>query len=195
MGHTKEMKIIIIEGPDNCGKNTIIHNIIDNNDSVKVIHCHKPDTAAVDPLAEMTKVFFHHADCVINDYMTQNTDVVVFNRYYFGEWVYGQLYRHENPVEIMNLIQSLEQYLLTYIDHEDIYYIQLLSSSAELLSMNDDGDSLSNAEVHNIEKEISLFKEVCTISNLKKKMFYINERNSYRTRQDIINEVNSFIQN
>ena len=189
------MKIIIIEGPDNCGKNTIIHNIIDNNDSVKVIHCHKPDTTVEDPLAEMTKVFFHHADCVINDYMTQNTDVVVFNRYYFGEWVYGQLYRNENPDDIKSLIQSLEQYLLAAIDHGDLYYLQLLSSSAILLKDNDDGESLSHADIKKINDEISLFKEVCGFSTLNKAMLYVNEGDNYRPRQDILNEANQFIYN
>ena len=36
------MKVIIIDGPDNTGKNTLINNILENNEIVKVIHCSKP---------------------------------------------------------------------------------------------------------------------------------------------------------
>ena len=55
------MKIIIIDGPDNTGKNTIIHNIIDRYDSVKIIHCHKPGDLIIDPLREMTRVYYKKA--------------------------------------------------------------------------------------------------------------------------------------
>ena len=50
------MKVIIIEGPDNCGKNTLIQNIVDNNDVVKVIHCHKPDKNDPNPFMTMEKI-------------------------------------------------------------------------------------------------------------------------------------------
>ena len=142
----------------------------------------------------MSGIFFHHANIIIKDYQLDNTDVVVFNRYYFGEWVYGQLYRHENPDEIKAMIQSVEHYLLAAIDHNDIYYLQLLSSSASLLKNNDDGESLSNADIHKIDREISLFEEVYGFSVLKKKMVYVNDGDRYRNQQDILNEVNLFIQ-
>ena len=187
------MKIIIVEGPDNCGKSTLIHSIVDSYDCVKVIHCHKPDNPGEDPLSQMRDTFYQHADSIIDDYKKQSLDVIVFNRYYLGEWVYGQSYRRETPREIFPLISSLERYLLNGVSHEDIYYIQLMSSSVELLRKNDDGLSLSKAEQGMIQKEISLFEEAFSFSILKKKVIFINDGDNYRARQDILTEVQSFL--
>ena len=187
------MKVIIIDGPDNTGKNTIIHDILEHNDSVKVIHCHKPENSADDPLREMRKVYFYHTDTLCEDMKHRTADVVVFNRYYIGEWVYGQMYRDESPIDIWILIQEIEHCLITNIGRDNIYYIQLLSSSPELLMRNDDGRSLSNGEFDKISKELSMFKKAYGFSRLNKKIIYINEGDRFRPKQDIIKEVHQFI--
>ena len=46
------MKVIIIDGPDNTGKNMVIHDLLEHYDSVKIIHCHKPENSADDPLPQ-----------------------------------------------------------------------------------------------------------------------------------------------
>lgn len=186
------MKILIIDGPDNCGKNTIIKDIIDNHDSVKIIHCHKPDKSAADPLKEMEKVYFQHAASIIRDHSLKDTDIVVFNRYYIGEWVYGQMYRNEDPNAIKALIVSLEQHLLKHIGYDDIYYVQLLSTSPKLLKNNDDGKSLSNADMNKIWTENSMFKQAYGFSSLKKRMIYVNDREAFRPKDEIISEVRNF---
>lgn len=187
------MKVIIIEGPDNAGKNTIIRNLIDKFDSVKIIHCHKPPAESLDPLKEMTKVYYKYADNTINDYRRDAVEAVIFNRFYFDEWVYGQIYREEKKEDIKEVIQTIEQFLLSNIPHKDIYYVQLVSTSHVLLKNNDDGQSLSGGDITKIIVEQLLFLEAYHNSSLKKTFIHVNDQDSFRPMTEIMKEVNDFI--
>lgn len=186
------MKVIIIEGPDNTGKNTLIQNILDNNKIVKVIHCDKPESKD-DPFEEQCRTFYIHSYNTFQDFKNSNIDVVVFNRFYQGEYVYGQMYRDGNPDKIKQMVAICEDYLLKNIGYDDIYYIQLLSTSSKLLKRNDDGKSLSGADVEKMNKEVELFNEIYEFSQLKKHIIYINDGDDFRTREDILIEFNDFI--
>ena len=185
------MKIIIIEGPDNTGKNTLIHDLLEKNEITKVIHCSTPKPSD-DPLFEQTKYFASLANECIHE--SKNTDIIVFNRYYQGEYVYGQIYRNEDPAKIMNVIGYLETKFRYELDDVEIYYVQLLSSDPEMLINMDDGKSLSKAAKDKIEKELQLFKEVFDKSTIKKKyIIYVNDGDHFRSREDILIEFNDFI--
>lgn len=187
------MKVIIIEGPDNTGKNSLIHSIIDNNNVVKYIHCGKPSSN--EPFKENERLFVKYAQDIIRESQLNECDAVVFNRYFPGEYVYGQLYREGNPTDIKQMISRLELFLVNTIGWNDIYYVQLNSSSAELLKQNDDGKSLSEADLSRITKETELFDEIYRFSILKKIQIYVNEGDMFRNQKDILNEFNQFIQN
>ena len=185
------MKIIIIEGPDNTGKNTLIQNIIDNNKVVKLVHCDKP--VSNDPFEEQYKLFSLHAYNAIQDSRNDDIDVIVFNRYYQGEYVYGQMYRNGDPDKIKKMVFEIENYLINNIGKDNIYYVQLTSTSANLLKRNDDGKSLSGADIEKMKKEIDLFNEIYDFSILNKHKITINENDEFRTREDILTEFNDFI--
>jgi len=194
------MKLIIIEGPDNTGKNTLINNILEHNEVVKVIHCGKPNLNG-NVLLNQYKSFRNLANIAITDFLIEESseskleDIVVFNRYYIGEYVYGQIYRNENPNQIIGMIHLIEDVILEKIPQDDIYYIQLLSTSSELLQKNDDGKSFSDAKLELIEKEQQLFKEAFEKSKfVNKHIIYVNKENSseFKDRQTIINEFNEF---
>jgi len=187
------MKVIIVEGPDNCGKNTLIQNIIDNNDVVKVIHCHKPDKDDKHPFDTMKKIYFSHANNVIKDNIQEHVDVIIFNRYYQSEYIYGQLYRNGDPIHIKEFILRLESYLRNNIKDSDLYYIQLMTDSIDLLIENEDGLSLSGGKKEQIEKELDLFKDIYDFSTLNKKMIYINDGNKFKPQETILKEFNDFI--
>jgi hypothetical protein len=187
------VKIIIIEGPDNTGKNTLINSIIENNNIVKLIHCGTPKSKD-NPYQEQKDLFKKLSNIAISEYRANETDVIVFNRFYQGEYVYGQMYRNGSPIEIKQFIRNLESVLVANIFEEDLYYVQLLSSSPKLLIKNDDGKSLSEADENKIWKEIRLFENVFDESKIwKKKRIYINNGDCFRDRQDILNEFNNFI--
>lgn len=184
------MKIIIIEGPDNTGKNTLINEILDNNEIVKIIHCSKPKPSK-NVLFEQYLSFKRLAEEAIKDYIANSDEILVYNRFHIGEYVYGQIYRNENPEQILEIIKLIEKEILSTIPQDDILYIQLLSTSSELLRKNDDNKSLSNANIELIKKEQQYFKEAFKHSLFKNKhIIYVNKENTneFRDRQDIINE-------
>ena len=188
------MKVIIIEGPDNTGKNTLIQSIIDNNKVVKLVHCDKPEVEpGDDPFEEQCRTFYIHAYNAVQDKLRKDIDVIVFNRYYQGEYVYGQIYRNGDRKKIKEMIKITEEYLLKNFDYDDILYVQLNSSSVNLLKKNDDGKSLSEANMYKIQREIDLFNEVYEYSILKKHKILINDGDNFRTREDILIEFNDFI--
>lgn len=191
------MKVIIIEGPDNTGKNTLIQNILDNNKIVKLIHCDKPEDE-VDPFEEQCRLFYTHAYYAAQDFKNNQIpysgiNVIVFNRFYQGEYVYGQMYRNGNPDKIKQMVKICEDYLINNIGYDNIYYVQLLSTSSKLLKKNDDGKSLSGADVEKMNKEIELFTDIYNFSQLKKHIIYVNDGDEFRTREDILIEFNDFI--
>lgn len=188
------MKIIIIEGVDNTGKNTLIQSIIDNNKIVKLVHCDKPVVEpGDDPFEEQCRLFYIHAYNAVQDKLRNDIDVIVFNRYYQGEYVYGQMYRNGDPDKIKQMISITEEYLLKNFDYDDIYYVQLTSTSVKLLQKNDDGKSLSNADTEKMLKELELFDDVYDFSILKKHMILINNGDDFRTKEDILTEFNDFL--
>lgn len=191
------MKVIIIEGPDNTGKNTLINHVLDNNEIVKIIHCSKPK--------QLDNVLYHQfisfkklAEEAIKDYSSNSDEILIYNRYHIGEYVYGQLYRNENPEQILEVIHLIEDTILNAIPQDNISYIQLLSRSAKLLQNNDDNKSLSNARLDLIEKENQLFKEAFEKSKFKNKhIIYIDKENTdtFKTREQIIDEFDIFTKN
>ena len=140
------------------------------------------------------------ADIAINDFnysieTYKTEDIIVFNRYHIGEYVYGQIYRNENPNQILEVIKMIEDRILENIPQDNIYYIQLLSTSSELLQRNDDGKSFSDAKLELIEREQQLFKEAFEKSKFRNKhIIYVNKENTneFKDRQTIINEFNEF---
>lgn len=189
------MKVIIIDGPDNTGKDTLINNIC-YGESNKVIHCSKP-LSKIDPFTEQVETYNKLVDDVIYQYARKFCDNIIFNRFYPGEYVYGQLYRNGDRNKIADLILQLEVKLLHSINSNDLYYIQILSTSDKLLQKNDDNLSLSNAKLDLIHKEQQLFKEAFDYSIIpNKKIVYINEADTdnFRPKEDIINEVISFLE-
>ena len=187
------MKVIIIEGPDNTGKNTLINNILETNNIVKYIHCSTPKSTT-DPFTEQKQNFIKLSNIAITEYRNCNCDVIVFNRFYQGEYVYGQIYRNTSRDKIKDFINQLEKIWQANVSSEDLYYVQLLSSSTKLLKGNDDGKSLSEADEEKIAKENKLFAQVFNLSIIKKKhIIYINEGDSFKSREDILTEFNNFI--
>lgn len=184
------MKVIIIEGPDNCGKDTLIKGLSKYfNDSVAVIHAGVPNSS---------NLFSYYYDGIIHDtldnYYNDDKAALIHNRSIYGEYVYGPKYRGLNKSSAAKLIYDLEvDQLRTFIFSWDLYFILLTSDSAELLANNDDGLSISN-KIDDIKDEIDQFTEVFNLSTIKnKKMVKVNNGLSFRDCNDIYSEVISFI--
>lgn len=194
------MKIIIIEGTDNTGKDTVISKIIGSiagrNSSLKIIHCSKPQSKDVKKAAMEQNKFFN--DCVnnlIKDYKNNEEDILLFNRSWYGEYVYGNIYRNRLNIELLDFIKNLEKSIIENINSNDIFYIQLLSSSSALLNRNEDNLSLSKGDEEKIKTETQRFIDIFNNSKLKnKKLVYVNNGDEFRSREEIWNDIKIFCQ-
>jgi len=185
------MKLIIVEGTDNTGKDTIISKILEYYPTSTIIHCSKPFSNKYSS-KEQDELFNLYANNIING-LYDNTHIIIMNRSHIGEFVYGRLYRNRDPILTLNMINNIDEKLLS-CKKLDIRYIQLLSSSLDLLHKNEDNKSLSKGDINKIKLEKQYFEEIFDFSKLNKKLIYVNNGDEFRNLKDIVNEVIKFIQ-
>lgn len=193
------MKIIIVEGTDRTGKDTLINELKNMSYHTLIVHCGKP---VGDTLEEQNK----NQDILFNDYLNKLyedryfgvCDLIIFNRAWYGEYVYGTIYRGRDKKDVLNMIDGIEQDLKLfdnakcYTKLEGVYYIQLINDSTHLALSNDDGNSISTDE-HNILRETGLFKEIFEKSSLNKKMIIVNDGDEFRDKNEILKEATEFV--
>lgn len=192
------MKTIIIEGTDNVGKDTIINRLKDEFKRNVVIHCEKPENDI--PLNQSLKqentfakllgenIYYNNSLHNLDDFL------FIHNRSWYGEYVYGCMYRKNDPEYVKRMIINLELLLNKNISEDDIVYITLLSDNIDFLVRNDDGLSLSDAKKELIEEETKRFEEIYMLSTIKNKhIVYVNNGTEFRDRDDIYNEVKKYI--
>lgn len=193
------MKIIIVEGTDRTGKDTLINELKNLAYHTLIVHCGKP---VGNTLYEQNM----RQDILFNDYIFKLytdkyfgvCDLIIFNRAWYGEYVYGTIYRKRDKEDVLKMINGIEQNLKSFNDSkcrtklEGVYYIQLINDSIKLAISNDDGDSISIDE-NNILKEISLFYEIFNKSQIKKKMIIVNNGDEFRDKNEILKEALDFI--
>lgn len=195
------MKIIIIEGTDRTGKDTLINELKNLYSHTLIIHCGKPVGKTLDEQnLNQDALFNSYINKLYNENYYGICDLIIFNRAWYGEYVYGTLYRNRQKNDVFNMIDGIEQDIKLFINDnskfytklENVYYVQLINNSTELALKNDDGNSISNDE-NNIMKETSLFYEIFEKSQLNKKLIVVNDGNKFRDKKDILNEVLDFV--
>ncbi len=184
------MKLIIVEGTDNIGKDTVINKLCEHFNSVTLIHCDGPKSKIFTPY-EQDEKFLTYAKNIKNG-LYNSTDCIIMNRSHIGEFVYGQLYRNRNEYKIYELIDNVN-YILKTTNNLTIKYIQLLSSSIELRKTFDDNKSLSKMNDILMERENELFLEIYNYVNLDKKLIYVNDEDGFLPREEIFKEVIDFL--
>lgn len=184
------MKLIIIEGTDNTGKDTLISKLLERFPTLTLIHCGKPYSQKYSA-NEQDGLFTVYAQNIV-DGKYNNTHAIIMNRSHIGEYVYGVLYRGRKKEEVKTMIDNIDN-LFINTENLEVYYIQLLCSSEYLLFKNEDSKSLSNGDMNKIDKERKAFEEIFENSKLNKRLIYVNEGDNFRTREEIFNEVWRFI--
>ena len=184
------MKLVIIEGTDNTGKDTIISKLLEIYPTSTVIHCGKPVTKKYSS-QEQDELFKLYANNIVNK-LYDNTHIIIMNRSHIGEYVYGTMYRTRDETEVADMIENINNILLSRKDL-DIKYIQLLCTSEKLLHRNEDGKSLSNGNNILILEEVEKFKEIYIHCNIPKKIINVNDGDEFRSRNDIFKDVLKFI--
>ena len=184
------MNLIIIEGADNIGKNTIINELITYFDVVTIIHCTGPKSKIMTNKSQ-DLLFYQYANNIAKR-KYDKSDVIIMNRSYYGEYVYGQLYRHRNVNDLFTLINNIDNILLSRQDLV-IKYIQLYSDSIELRKKNEDNKSLANLDDNLMEKENALFNKVFSFSLLDKIQIKVNDGDNFKPKEEILNNIINFL--
>ena len=186
----------MIEGPDRTGKNSLIAEILSYCQNSLVTHFGKPvgktneekkDFQMRSFIREFKNVEDFSRRCKKQDIWNERVNCAIWNRSHIGEFIYGKLYRDTNPDEWVPGIED------DYCNNDDEKFLVLLTASPEFLSKKDDGDSFS-ANIEDIEKEISLFRDAVKNSIIRNKIeICVEENGEFRPKQDVINDVLNFI--
>ena len=193
------MKIIIVEGTDRTGKDTLINELKNMSNHTLIIHCGKPvGNTLKEQNINQNILFNDYLRKIYEDKYFDVCDLIIFNRAWYGEYVYGTIYRKRDKEDVLKMINGIERNLKSFNDSkcrtklEGVYYIQLINDSIKLAISNDDGDSISIDE-NNILKETSLFYEIFNKSQIKKKMIIVNNGDEFRDKNEILKEALDFI--
>jgi thymidylate kinase len=191
------MKLLIIEGPDRCGKNTLIKNLASQAENYVVRHFGtakgETDFEKRDHQFQFFKKEFTLASqrhqFEMPDKVRYPKDIWIWNRAHLGEFVYGKIYRNTRPEEWVMQMESLFG-----MDIDPSVYLLLLTADPGFLCKNDDGQSFS-ADIDNKKSELYQFDVAFDKSKILNKM-RLNVSNgdeSYLDQDIILDTVNKFL--
>lgn len=200
------MVTLHFEGADNIGKSTIINKLVNyfkDTKDITLMHCKGPrPSEGEDPFVYQSRSFKEKAMkinsilSVENAFSTSEKNIVILDRSWYGEYVYGQIYRNANPERITEMIKRCEDIL--YCPNIVIY----LKASSKFILNNDDNKSLSSTydkheRLSKIENELKLFSE-CFEKVSPANFLEINvedDNGNFRKIEDIFNEIIVYLTN
>lgn len=190
------MKLLIIEGPDRCGKNTLIKNLTSQAENYVVRHFGsakgKDDMEKRNFQFQFFKKEFALA-AIRNQFEMPDKeryprDIWIMNRAHLGEFVYGKMYRETHPEQWVMQMESLFG-----MDLDPSVHLLLLTAPAEFLCKRDDGLSFSN-NVMQKQAEIAAFKNAFDQSKIiNKKILDVSNGDEYLDESIILKAVNEFL--
>lgn len=198
MFNLKIMKIVIIEGPDNTGKTTVISRLMSQSKRAYYIHCQKP--AANDPISaaiEQRDSFFKILEDIRELAKTDLAELVILDRSWVGEYVYGCKYRGNSEEFVQRMIQQCYSELADIcVEHNSSYVTILLTTDdATFCALNEDGESISQGKVADIINEAERFNDICFkmqhIGNVHR--IIVNDGLKFRDRDSIFKDVTTAI--
>lgn len=187
------MKLLIIEGPDRCGKNTIISKLVNRSENYVVRHW---GSAKGEDDLEMRgnqyKFFLKEFSLAKLRYQfdvqDNPRDLWIWNRAHLGEFVYGTMYRDTSPEEWVMKLEQMFQF-----DTDPSIYLLMLTAPAEFLCKRDDGRSFTdNVSLKQIE--INRFKKAFDESKILNKLIIdVSNGEEYADKDVILHQVNNFL--
>lgn len=200
-------KLIIVEGMDNTGKTTLINRLskvfASLNIRYKVV---KADNPCPDASKHTQKEIENITTEYYDKYLANLIDIkhgrngtnvpaypeyVILDRAYLSEYVYGQIYRKRNPLDITLQNLTIEASLIKQYTQDNIFLIMLMSSNTALIR-NEDTKSLSKANVQLLDEERKLFNTSYSLSIINHKM-HLNVADADDEWVDVLPMVYKFI--
>lgn len=202
-----KQKIIIIEGMDNCGKDTLIQHIQSMFNGSIMIHSSSPASkdntyAALEVKATQQNIFEKiefiiksDANKVVMGNEMYDCWPIILNRSMYGELIYGPKYRHAGYDFVLDYVRDIELKLESLrLNDNDVYYIQLVTDSVDFIQKNDDGKSLSKNDTEALQDEIDMYNMLYKTVGLSNKLLVtVNIKDRFKAKEVIFNEVDNFI--
>lgn len=207
------MTVFVFEGPDNLGKGTIIKSLVDEYKNVRdicMIHFTGPRCEnGEDPFEYQKQIFASKVKKIItlNQYNKlcgkQTDDIIILDRSWIGEYVYGQIYRGGDPEKILDMVNEYNIMLNT----EGIKTIFVrLDANPDFIIYHDDNKSFTSEygatkRFITVSKERDLFIDIFNKMNIGsrntvKMSVFVQDINSdsrlfgkYRTVESICNQI------
>lgn len=194
----RTMKLLIIEGPDRTGKNTMIKKFIEQAENSVVRHFgaakgesdYEKRQFQFDFFSKEFELASERRKFDIPDKVRYPKDIWIWNRSHLGEFVYGQLYRDTSPEKWVIPMEKKYSF-----DLDPSIYLVLLTGDPEFLCGVDDGESFSD-KVEDKTEELKWFSAAFHYSTIVNKLTVSvtdNDRKQYRNQDDIFAEINNFV--
>ena len=151
-----------------------------------------------DPFIHQTNVFREKATKLLMlssseiNLKTCPNNIVILDRAWYGEYVYGQIYRNADPIKVLDMINTCNLMLSA-----TVFVVIQLTASPEFIVSHDDGLSFTSdlqreERLTKVTREIELFDECFEKMQGGKHIIKVNvEGNNlnYRNIEDIYNEI------
>jgi thymidylate kinase len=181
-------KLVIIEGCDRVGKDTLISGLQSSFPKTATQHWGYPIGDTNEDKTEFQKVDFK-----LNmmkwrvEKVWDILDLYIWNRSHLGEYVYGTLYRDSYPD---TWVPQLEE---RFLAEEENAYLILLVADPEFIASQDDGQSYS-AKIEDKKEELNKFLDAFQDSKIgNKKLIRVHDENGYFSAEKILDSVINFI--
>lgn len=197
------MKIILVEGLDRLGKDSQIEKIYNeykDKFNISIRHFGKPRPKYdEEPIKYQFISFDNEVDYLHNISMLEKQfdyhnkeNLIIYNRFYFGEYVYGTLYRCYQQEDIIDeIIIPIEKRLSKFLNYDNI--LTLLFYTDDYNIIIDDGKSLSKGSIEKMENEQILFNEVIEHSIFNKSIIQVNNNDMFKSKDEIFNIIKNNI--
>ena len=186
------MKLLIVEGLDQVGKDTLIESIAREYKHVIKRHWGFPkgenndEKTAFQQRQFMWEFNFYKKNKY--DFYTDDEMLMIWNRSHIGEFVYGTIYRNSNPETWIPVLESG-----FHFDTNPNIYLVYLYADPEFVVKEDDGKSYS-AKLEDKTREINAFHKAIDDSQIKQKLkIKVNDGDNYLSKDEILKKVKEFI--
>ena len=201
------MKLVIIEGLDNTGKTTVIHELMQRYNNVHYIHATKPEIddpvlCALHQQEAFAKMVSNILEVFCN---VPSTDLIILDRSWIGEYVYGCMYRGNGDTFVENMIADFYNRIAnanrlrdTPVDTLDCTTILYTVRTPEFCLKNEDDQSLSARDTKKISIERDRFEKIMSSSVIrgKKKIITVEDENGeFLPKEHILNLTINAIEN
>lgn len=191
------MKLLILEGIDRTGKNTLISNLSKHYDNIVVRHFgHVFGETNEEKKKNIVELYLREFDLYRTnnkafsnaDIRKSQNDIWIWNRSHISEYVYGSLYRNSNSSWIFDLEKKYS------FDIDPNIYLVNLTGDPNFLFLQEDGNSVGPAKLEDKKNEILSFNEATRISCIANKLtIKVDYNGKYYDENIIANQVLKFI--